>query len=125
MSVVNDENRIRLEQNPHVKSVTSSNVAYTSEFKKNALLQYESGVSGRMVWVNAGFNSKDFLPGYFRKVVKRWQQQARKAGDSDWTEESRGSKKRVVFYTEREELEYLRAENKILKEIRALGNKSK
>jgi hypothetical protein len=125
MSVVNDQNRNRLEQNPNVKSVSSSNISYTSEFRKSALQQYEAGVSRRLIWINAGFNPDDFLPDYFRKVLKRWQQQALKAGDSDWTKESRGVKTKRAFSSEREELEYLRAENKLLKEIRALGSNSK
>jgi hypothetical protein len=125
MSVVNDDNRQRLLKNPNVKSVGASNVTYTSDFMKLALQQYLAGVSGRLIWSNGGFNLDDFLPDYFRKVLKRWQRLAHKAGDTDWTELARGRKKKILFSDEREELEYLRAENKFLKELRALGSKSR
>ncbi len=125
MSVVTAENRSRLERNPNVSSVTSINIGYTSDFKKSALQQYEEGVIARLIWANAGFNTDDFLSDYFRKVLKRWQAQASRAGTSDWTVESRGIKKRTVYSSDREELEYLRAENKLLKEVYALGKKNK
>lgn len=125
MSIVTAENRSRLERNPNVSSVTTINIGYTSDFKKSALQQYEEGVIGRLIWANAGFNTDDFLSDYFRKVLKRWQAQANKAGTSDWTVESRGIKKRTVYSCDREELEYLRAENKLLKEVYALGKKNK
>lgn len=125
MSVVTEENRSRLQKNPNVSSVTLSNIRYTPNFMKSALEQYKAGVIGRLIWEKAGFESDDFLNDYFRKVLKRWESQSLKAGDSDWTSESRGKNKQTTFSSLKEELEYLRAENRFLKEVRALGKKSK
>lgn len=120
MSVVNDSNRERLLANPNVKSLTSSHVVYTPEFKKSALKDYENGISGRLIWLNAGFDLDDFISGYFRKALKRWQKQANKTTADDWTNDNRGRPRQQEFLSEKEELEYLRAENHFLKELHAL-----
>lgn len=120
LGVVNVLNRDSLLRNPNVESVTESHVVYTSEFKNSALNSYEAGISGRIIWLNAGFNLDHFVSGYFRKALKRWKQQSLHSSGSSWTEESRGRKKSIGFASDSEELEYLRAENWFLKELHAL-----
>lgn len=124
MSVITNSNRKRLLANPNVKSLTSTQIVYTPEFKKSALQDYENGISGRLIWLNAGFDLDDFVSGYFRKALKRWQQQALKHSSEDWTDDNRGRSKRQEFQSDTEELEYLRAENNFLKELYALVKSS-
>jgi hypothetical protein len=93
---------------------------YTSAFKISALRDYRSGISGQTIWLNAGFNLDDYVSGYFRKALNRWQQQSCRHPDGTWTTEFRGRKTSQEFTSDDEELEYLRAENKFLKELHAL-----
>jgi len=124
MFVVNDRSRDSLLANPNVRTVTESHIVYTPEFKMSALRDYESGLSGRMIWLNAGFNLDDFVPCYFRKALKRWKEQRSQRPIGTWTTESRGRKTSHGFRSDEEELEYLRAENKFLKELHALEKRT-
>ncbi len=119
MSIVNKDNRQRLLANPHVESLTDKQIVYTEKFMLKALVDHESDLSAPQIWVNAGFELNWFKKGYFRKCIARWQSQC---SGGNIRPQTRGAKV-DVFDSLQEENSFLKAENALLKELRALGIK--
>lgn len=121
MSIVNDENLDDLITNSNVLRILKKNVEYTDEFKIEALKKYTEGYSADEIWKQAGFNTRNFKKGYCRKTLNRWKSQ-QKNNEIITKKRGRpqGSSKRK-FQTQADEIRYLRAENKFLKELRALA----
>ena len=120
MAFVTDKNRKMLESNPNVKSVSGSNVSYTSEFIMDALRRYKSGQSANEIWEAAGFDVSLFGKNYCSKAITRWLAKEKAHGEDSFNEERRGRKAGQRFSSLEEENAYLRAENAFLKELRAL-----
>lgn len=120
MAFVTDKKRKMLELNPNVKSVSGSNVSYTSEFITDALRRYKSGQSANEIWEAAGFDVSLFAKNYCSKAITRWLAKEKAHGEESFGEERRGRKTGQRFSSLEEENAYLRAENAFLKELRAL-----
>jgi len=116
MGVVTTENRDKLLKNKNVERLTSSHIVYRVSFQKKALKSYENGCSVTEIWGKAGFDQIQFKPGYLNKLIQRWKVQSLKPESG----EKRGRKKGAKFSSDKEELEFLRAENIFLKELQAL-----
>ena len=116
MSVITNANKSELLGNPNVLSLTDKQIIYTDQFKQQALELHESGSSAKNIWLQAGFNVTYFEVGYFRKALKRWKEQSKSV-----ERPKRGRKANKKFKSLEEEIEYLRAENAFLKELKALG----
>ena len=107
--------------NPNIKSLTSKNITYTNDFILKAIEAADEGISGPSIWSSANFDLSYFKEGYFRKCINRWRPQVI---DGQIVHK----KKRVqadIFKSKDEELEFVKAENLILKELRALGISAK
>jgi len=119
MSIINEASYKELLSNPNVKSLTRKHIVYSSKFKHHAILSVENGQSASSIWDEAGFQLSDFRSNYFGKCVSRWKSQLKNGEFVD----NRGGCKLDIFLTRDEEIGFLRAENTILKEFRALGVK--
>ncbi len=126
MSSFTPKDRKDLENNPNVLKVTSSNVAYTPEFKSKALKLRKDGKTPAEIFLNAKINLSLFGEDYAKKCLQRWEKMSESEGGLK--KERRGSKatgrpKGLKFKSVEEEIAYLRAENEFLKELRALEAK--
>ncbi len=119
LSIVNDHNREKLLANSHVESLTNKQIVYTEQFMLNGLKAYQSGIPAPQVWIDAGFELKYFKKGYFQKCISRWKNQYQ---DGKIIPLTRG-RKHILFSSDQEEIAFLKAENALLKELRALGLK--
>lgn len=123
MGSMSDKDRKGLENNPNVLKVTKSNVAYTTEFKTNALKLHKQGHTPFQIFTEAGIDLSVFGEDYAKKCIQRWGKVATQEGGLK--KERRGSKatgrpKGLKFKSVEEEVAYLRAENDFLKKLRAL-----
>lgn len=121
MSIVNEANREELLENPNVASLTDKHIIYTDQFKLKAIHSIEDGCSASSVWQKAGFDLSYFKSNYFGKCIVRWKAQL---VDGAFVLQKRGRHIDVIL-TKDEEIAFLRAENAILKEFRALGVQGK
>lgn len=126
MSSFTPKDRKDLENNPNVLKVTASNVAYTPEFKANALKLRLEGKNPSEIFRDAGINVALFGEDYAKKCIQRWEKMSNKEGGLK--EDRRGSKatgrpKGLRFKSVEEEIAYLRAENDFLKKLHALEAK--
>ena len=121
MSIVNEKNRMELLANSNVKSLTFKSIAYTDEFILKAIEAADQGISGPSIWSSANFDLSYFKEGYFRKCINRWRTQVI---DGQIIHQKKGFQA-DIFQSKDEELEFVKAENLILKELRALGISAK
>lgn len=121
MSVVNDSNRDKLSRNPNVLSVTQKQIIYTDAFKIRALDEVHRGKKPSCIWKDNDFSISEFKPKYFKRCIERWRVQLQ---NGEIVHKKRGRPISETL-TKDEEIEFLRAENKILKEYRALGVEGK
>lgn len=117
MSIINKVNRMELLANPNVESLGLKNIVYTNEFIFNAIEASNQGVSGAAIWASAKFDLSHFKEGYFRKCINRWKTQV---VNGEIFHQKKGFQPNI-FTSKDEELEFVKAENSILKELRALG----
>ena len=116
MSIVHQANREVLLRSPHVVSLTEKQIVYSKEFKRQALSASADGRPAPSIWLDAGFDITMFKSDYFRKYLARWRTQESR----DFENLPRG-RQASAFQSLKEENGYLKAENTILKELRALG----
>ncbi len=126
MSSFSSKDRKDLENNPNVLKVTTSNVAYTTDFKAKALRRRKEGATPQEVFREAGIDLSLFGESYAKKCLQRWEKMEKAAGGLN--KERRGSKstgrpRGLSFKSPEEEIAYLRAENDFLKKLRALEAK--
>lgn len=117
MSIVHEGNRQKLLANPHVESLSQKHISYTKEFMLNALKLSDDGIPAPSIWADSGFDLADFKRDYFRKCIARWKKQY---FNGDFVHKKRGPQISEIL-TRDEEIAFLRAENAVLKELRALG----
>ena len=128
MALLSDTDRKRLESNPNVEKVTTSNVTYSSKFKIHAVKRLKKGLSPREIFMEADIDLSLFGDDYAKKSLQRWVKVLNESGESGFKEERRGSgsggrPKGRKFKSPNEELAYLRAENDFLKKLHALTAK--
>jgi len=120
MSIFTEEQRKSLLSNDNVESLTSKNIRYSKEFIKKALELRSEGVPAPEIWASSGFDVSFFKPKYFHKTIIRWKEKLESRGIESFETENRGRPKGKKFSSLEEEIEYLKAENAFLKELRAL-----
>lgn len=117
MSIINTQNRMELLANPNVLRLKAKQIVYSTTFILSAIEAHNNGVSSNFIWKSAGFNIEYFHKDYFRKSISRWKTQLI---NGEIIHEKKGPRT-DIFLTKDEELEFVKAENSILKELRALG----
>lgn len=128
MALLSDSDRQRLQNNPYVEKVTSSNVCYSSKFKIHAVRSVAKGLSPREIFMEADIDLSLFGEDYPKKCLQRWTKIVNIHGENGLKAERRGSgasgrPKGKKFKSDEEELAYLRAENDFLKKLHALAAK--
>jgi transposase len=131
MSKFTEKDRKLLLSNRFVKSVSSSQVLFTPEFKLKALKMHAEGLSPSNIFLKLGIDPNLFLIEYPKKCLSRWSKIVEKSGEVAIKEERRGKgggrpkKSKLVGEKElRAKIAILEAEVDFLKKLRALGDKS-
>jgi len=117
---------LRLRQNPCVFSCTENSVNYTYEFKKRALELHKEGVTAREIWKRSGFEVDKWKPYYFRSTIRDWKKIVKKnrregllkPGGIQYDRGPGDTPKDKIKRLELQ-VEYLKAENNFLAELRA------
>ena len=67
-----EEQKLELQKNPNVKTVTSVGVLYSDKFKKEAIELYEKGMTPIDIFVQAGFNTETIGKENPSKILSKW-----------------------------------------------------
>lgn len=119
----------KIKGNPCVEKCTSKSIAFTYDFKKNALERYNQGVSSKEIFRGAGFDLNMWRKDYPRECLKRWRKIVKKKGFQGLVE-SRGilstGRPKSKGLTDQDRIKhlhlqvaYLKAENDFLAKLRA------
>lgn len=117
--------RKRLLSNPNVESVSGSRVAYTLEFKLEALKSFADGMTSKQIFIKAGIDLSLFRFDYAKNTIRRW----KRIGPEGLKLERRGSSSHKN-HTRRnlspeQEIAQLKAEIWILKKLQASAKNRK
>jgi transposase-like protein len=119
----------KLKDNPCVEKCTEKSIAFTYEFKKEALKQYNQGVSSKEIFRRAGFDLSLWRHDYPKDCLKRWRKIVKKGGFHGLAESSgttSGGRPKSKCLTDQDrikrlelQIKYLKAENDFLAKLRA------
>ena len=130
MPKFSEKDRKSLLSNRFVKSVSLSQVQFTSEFKLKAIKMQDDGLAPSDIFLKLGIDPGLFLVAYPKKCLFRWRKIFEKSGE-DGLEERRGTvssgrPKKAKLEGEkalRAQIALLEAEVDFLKKLRALEKK--
>ena len=101
-----------LRTNTHVSSCTSKSITYSKEFKRHVLHAYQEEYrNAREIFESAGFDLDIIGHDIPHQCITRWKR--------DGIEGKRGRSKKKAFPSLEAELAYVKAENTLLKQLRA------
>jgi transposase-like protein len=126
MGKLSETDRKRLLSNKFVEKITASNVAFSSEFKIQAVKKNIDGQSPVDIFKSAGIDVSLFNADFPKKSISRWKKIYLEEGEKGLKQEKRGKgatgrPKNQQFRSLEAELEYLRLENDFLKKLHALA----
>jgi transposase len=115
-----------------VKNCTARSIMYTPAFKKRALIQYTDGAPPKSIFAHIPIPRDRFGEDYEYGRIKAWKAISGREGTEAFTTEQRGRKgmaalqhhrdrkKLYESLTESQKIQFLEAENEILKDARIL-----
>lgn len=125
MSKMSESERKKLEKNPNVLRIKDTRITYNPEFKINAVKAYLSGQYPEDIFLEAGFDLSSFCDRYSSRMIRKWNSIYQNKGEEGLLTDYRGEKSKgrppKKHGSEKEELEYLRMENFLLKKLQALA----
>jgi hypothetical protein len=122
----------KLRTHTAVRKCTARSIAYTPEFKRKALAQYKDGETPKMIFSHIPIPRDRFGEDYEYGCIKQWNVLSGNEGTEAFTTERRGRKGMAALqhYRDRKKLyeslteslkvQFLEAENEILKDARIL-----
>lgn len=127
--IFSSEEQQLLQNNQYVKRCSDRSITYTTQFKKQAIQQYEEGLTATEIFKQAGFNIDLIGRKHPKGCLRRWRATYKKNGATGLTE-ARGKnstgRKKKPYHTEADrlkwleaEVRYLKAENAFLARLRA------
>ena len=119
--IFSSEEQQRLQHNQNVQRCSEKSITYTSEFKKEAVRQYDTGLTSVEIFKQAGFDLNLIGKHQPKECLRRW----RTNGCTD-LRGKHTSQKKINANTETDrlkwleaEVKYLKAENAFLAQLRA------
>lgn len=127
--IFSSEEQQLLQDNQYVERCSDRSITYTTQFKEQAVQQYEEGLTSTEIFKRAGFDIDLIGRKHPKGCLRRWRAVYKKHGIAGLTESrgknSTGRRKRP-YRTEAErlkwleaEVKYLKAENAFLAQLRA------
>lgn len=127
--IFSSEEQQLLHDNQFVKRCSDRSITYTTQFKEQAVRQYEEGLTSTEIFKRAGFDIDLIGRKQPKSCLRRWRAVYKKHGVIGLTE-ARGKngtgRKKKVYRTEADhlkwleaEVKYLKAENAFLAQLRA------
>jgi transposase len=120
--IFSSEEQVLLRSNNSVKRCSAKSITYATEFKKQAVRQYEAGLTTTEIFKAAGFDLNIIGKKQPKGCLRRWRTQ----GCADRRGTHRGPRVKIVQNTETDrlkwleaEVKYLKAENAFLAQLRA------
>ena len=114
----------KLRKHRYVQHCTSKRIYYTPAFKKQAVMQYQQGISPVDTFNTAGFRFMNFNAAYVHGIAKNWAAKVHKHyGNLKTLEEKLGRRKKpkdITSMSIEEQNAYLKAENAYLKKLQSL-----
>ncbi len=126
------EEQETLRTHTDVKNCTARSILYTPAFKRSALAQYQDGETPKKIFVHIPIPRDRFGEDYEYGRIKAWKAISGREGTEAFTTERRGRKgvaalqhhrdrkKLYESLTESQKIQFLEAENEILKDARIL-----
>jgi hypothetical protein len=126
------EEQEKLRTHTAVKKCTARSITYTPEFKRNALARYKDGETPKMIFAHIPIPRDRFGEDYEYGRIKQWNVLSGHEGTEAFMTERRGRKgmaalqhyrdrkKLYESLTESQKVQFLEAENEILKDARIL-----
>lgn len=126
------EEQERLRAHKAVKKCTARSLVYNPEFKSKALTRYGDGETPKMIFADIPIPRDRFGEDYEYGCIRAWKAISVREGTDAFTTERRGRKgmaalqqyrdrkKLYASLTESQKIQFLEAENEILKDARIL-----
>jgi transposase len=129
---LSDEEQEKLRAHTAVRKCTARSITYTPEFKRSALARYKDGETPKMIFAHIPIPRDQFGEDYEYDRIRGWKAISGREGKDAFTTERRGRKgmaalqqyrdrrKLYTSLTESQKVQFLEAENEILKDARIL-----
>jgi len=129
---LSSEEQEKLRAHTDVKKCSARSIMYTPEFKRSAVTRYQNGESPIMIFMHIPIPRDRFGEDYEYGRLKKWKAMSDRDGAEVFTLERRGRKGMVALqhyrdrkklyesFTESQKVQFLEAENEILKDARIL-----
>lgn len=88
--IFNEHQRIQIEANPNVGSVSDRAIQYTAEFKLKAVQENSLGKGPAQIFREAGFDLEIIGLKKAQSAIKRWKKTYQDLGEQGFLEERRG-----------------------------------
>jgi hypothetical protein len=118
--VFNKKQMDKLLQNPNVNKCSEKSISYSKSFKVKAVKEWETGISPKEIFKQAGFDLNVIGPTIPKDSLKRWRQTFREKGEHGLKNDKRGKsknggRKNLKWKNDKEKIKYLEAEVDYLK----------
>lgn len=111
-----DEQVEELKKNPYVKNVSNKAITYEEELKELFIVDYQNGMSPSQIFIKYGFNPKVLGSSRINKFTIRVKQQNNRLEGFTDTRKSRSGRPNTKGLSDKEIIERLKQQNKILKQ---------